>query len=455
MHLVTGYKGEEHIMSADQGSFNASFFGTGQYVMESGSQMEATIIDNNTVRVYDGDLLMYGRHARIEPNTYEDLTIKTGTAGVNRYDLICATYIKNANDGTEDAYFEVIRGTENERVPDLPEYTDGNILEGATFNQMPLYKVVIEGVVLKEVVPMFDTIPTFQALAERYAQEFQKSCESHLDSLNVYDTLEEVEANTQENQLAGALAVKELSQKVNDIDLSASKVNYDNTSSGLNATTAQGAIDELNSSLIADNGTNFKFGYNSNTEEYGYIVTDSEGADTFYPFSNAQKLYEALQYSGLVTEDMTFDEMCNALMNYFPMNINLLGNLTYTVSGGGRVSANTNNSLILTYSASSDHTTNIFLSDNFKIPPSAKYLNFTASVRRDGAGSTYGNKLLLNNLTKGTTTTLYSIEEGTFTINQKYNISAHAGCECSLRWEVNSWAQSFNCVNATVLSISG
>lgn len=245
MHLVTGYKGEEHIMSADQGSFNASFFGTGQYVMESGSQMEAVIIDNNTVRVYDGDLLMYGRHARIEPNTYEDLTIQTGTAGVNRYDLICATYIKNANDGTEDAYFEVIRGTENERVPDLPEYTDGNILEGATFNQMPLYKVVIEGVVLKEVVPVFSTIPTYQALAERYAAEFQKSCETHIGALNIYDTLEEVEANTQENQLAGALAVKELSQKVNDIDLPASKVNYDNTTSKLSSTTAQGAIDEL------------------------------------------------------------------------------------------------------------------------------------------------------------------------------------------------------------------
>jgi len=252
MHLVTGYKGEEHIMSADQGSFNASFFGTGQHVMEAGSKLEVAIIDNNTVRIYDGDLLMYGRHVRIEPNTYEDLTIQTGTAGANRYDIICATYSKNTNDGTEDSYLQVIRGTESERVPDLPAYTDGNILEGATFNQMPLYKVVIEGVVLKEVVPMFTTIPTYQALAERYAQEFQKSCETHLDSLNVYDTMEEIEANTQENQLAGALAVKELMQRVNDIDLSANRVTYDNTISKLKATTTQGAIDEINQSLTLD-----------------------------------------------------------------------------------------------------------------------------------------------------------------------------------------------------------
>ena len=80
-HLVTGYAGEEHITSADQGSFNASFFGTGQFVMEAGRQFEASIIDNNTVRVFDGDMLMQGRHIRIPPDTYEDMVITTGTAG--------------------------------------------------------------------------------------------------------------------------------------------------------------------------------------------------------------------------------------------------------------------------------------------------------------------------------------------------------------------------------------
>lgn len=217
-HLVTGYKGEEHIKSEDQGSFNASFFGTGQFVMEAGSQLEASITSNNNVRVFDGDILMKGRHIRINPNTYEDMTITTGTAGVNRNDLIVMTYQKNGTDGTEDAFLEVIKGTETASTASDPAYTDGDILGGATLNQMPLYRVKLEGVVLTAIEPLFDIIPTYATLAEQYKQEFIDSCESHLDSLNIYDTMEEVEANTQENQLAGALAVKELKTDIASVE---------------------------------------------------------------------------------------------------------------------------------------------------------------------------------------------------------------------------------------------
>lgn len=208
-HLITGYAGTEHIKSADDGSFNAAFFGNGQYVMESGSQFEGSIIDNNTVRIFDGDLLTYGRHIRIEPNAYEELTIETGTAGVNRNDLICMTYTKDNTSGIEDAYMEVIKGTEKSGTASDPKYTNGNILNGATLNQMPLYRVKIEGVVLVELVPLFKLIPTYKTLAEKYEQEFKDACNSHLESLNILDTMEEVTANTQANQLAGALAVKE------------------------------------------------------------------------------------------------------------------------------------------------------------------------------------------------------------------------------------------------------
>ena len=209
VHLITGYAGEEHIHSADQGSFNASFFGGGEYVMEAGNQLEASIMDNNTVRILDGDLLMQGRHIRIEPDTYEDITITTGTAGVNRNDLIVMQYSKDTSTDIETAGLVVINGTKTEGTASDPEYTSGDILAGATFNQMPLYRVKVEGVVLSAVEPLFTTIPTYKTLAEKYAEQFQQACESHLDSLNILDTKEEIEANTQANQLAGALALKE------------------------------------------------------------------------------------------------------------------------------------------------------------------------------------------------------------------------------------------------------
>ena len=228
-HLITGYAGYEHIQSEDDGAFNAAFFGNGQFVMEGGSQFEGSIIDNNTVRILDGDLLMYGRHARIKPNTYEDVTIITGTAGTNRIDLIVMAYEKNENDGTEKAYLKVIKGTESAGTPDIPEYTDGNILEGAILNHMPLYKVMIKGVVLSEIEPLFDVIPTYKTLAEQYKAEFIDACASHLDSLDILDTMEEVDANTQENQIAGALALKEMhTQHLEDYDELSSCVNPEN-----------------------------------------------------------------------------------------------------------------------------------------------------------------------------------------------------------------------------------
>lgn len=225
IHLITGYAGYEHIQSEDDGAFNAAFFGDGQYVMETGNQFSASIIDNNTVRIADGDGLMYGRHFRVAPNTYEDISIKTGTAGKNRIDIICATYRKNEDNGIETVSWELIEGAEASS-PVLPSYTSGNILEAATFNQMPFYKVTIEGVVLKNIQPMFTTIPTYKALAERYEQEFIRACETHLNSLNVLDTLEEVEANTQNNQLAGALAVKELAEDVGTLTTDIKAIKY-------------------------------------------------------------------------------------------------------------------------------------------------------------------------------------------------------------------------------------
>jgi len=87
-------------------------------------------------------------------------------------------------------------------------------------------------------------------------------------------------------------------------------------------------FEQVNNKLTASDGTAFRFGYNADTGEYGYIITGEDGADTVIPFSNAKKLYEALQYSGLVTEDMTFDEMCAVLLATYPQKIYYSKNLT-------------------------------------------------------------------------------------------------------------------------------
>ena len=212
-HLVTGYAGKEHIRSADQGSFNAAFFGDGEFVMSSGSRFAGAIINNNTVRISDGDMLMQGRHIRIEPNTYEDLTISTGTAGTNRIDLIVMTYEKNAASGIESAKLEVVQGTATAGTPSAPEIVSGNILNGDLKNQMPLYAVYVSGVALTKISTQFMVCPTYKDLAIYYAQQFQNACETHLNSLNILDSADEINANSAANQLAGALGVKKLASQ--------------------------------------------------------------------------------------------------------------------------------------------------------------------------------------------------------------------------------------------------
>lgn len=212
-HLVTGYAGKEHIRSADQGSFNAAFFGDGEFVMSSGSRFAGAIINNNTVRISDGDMLMQGRHIRIEPNTYEDLTISTGTAGTNRIDLIVMTYEKNAASGIESAKLEVVHGTATSGTPSAPELVSGDILNGDLKNQMPLYAVYVSGVALTKISTQFMVCPTYKDLAIYYAQQFQNACETHLNSLNIIDSADAIDANSVANQLAGALGVKELASQ--------------------------------------------------------------------------------------------------------------------------------------------------------------------------------------------------------------------------------------------------
>ena len=158
IHLVTGYGGKAHIKSEDEGALNAGCFGDGQCVIATGNKFSASIIDNNTVRVLDGDGVMYGRHFRLEPNSYEDVTISTGTQGKNRIDLIVMTYEKSTSGGTEQCYLQVIKGEESTGTPTTPDYTVGNILEGAETNQMPLYKVTIEGVVLSKLESQFEVL---------------------------------------------------------------------------------------------------------------------------------------------------------------------------------------------------------------------------------------------------------------------------------------------------------
>lgn len=167
LHLITGYAGKEHITSADQASFNAAIMGEGQFVMERGNQFTASIISNNKVRVLDGDLLMQGRHFRLNEDTYEELNFENGTQGYKRNDLIVGRYIRDATTGIESAELVVIKGAPNGTTASDPTYTSGDIIHGhALLNDMPLYRVPFDGLNMQTLVCLFTTVPTLETVVE-------------------------------------------------------------------------------------------------------------------------------------------------------------------------------------------------------------------------------------------------------------------------------------------------
>ncbi len=158
MHLVTGYGGKGHITAEDHGAFNAAIFGTGQYVLPMGSMFAATIITNNQIRVAGGELLIQGRHGRLNEGSYVDLTIENGNQDMMRNDLIVVRYTKDSDTGVEECNLVVIKGTAVASNPADPEYTTGDILyDHVLVADMPLYRVPLKGINVQELVPLFST----------------------------------------------------------------------------------------------------------------------------------------------------------------------------------------------------------------------------------------------------------------------------------------------------------
>lgn len=150
--LITGQGSTDHINSEDIGAYQARTFGTGCYVLHG---CECTIVDSNTVRVAEGELLIEGRHVRVKGS--EDLAIRSGAAGYKRNDLIVVSYTKD-QDNIEDAPLAVVPGTATEGTASDPSHVQGSILDGDVAAEHPLYRVPIDGLSVGEPVLLMERV---------------------------------------------------------------------------------------------------------------------------------------------------------------------------------------------------------------------------------------------------------------------------------------------------------
>lgn len=145
MDIVTGYRGEPHITSQAAQAYNQATVGTGNYVFNIGEKFSATLADVNTVTIADGEAIMQGCHFRIEPGESETANIANGTTGMNRKDLICARYTKDSVTGIENVELVVIQGEESSSTATAPTYNTGDIMDGDSPIDFPLYRVDLAG----------------------------------------------------------------------------------------------------------------------------------------------------------------------------------------------------------------------------------------------------------------------------------------------------------------------
>lgn len=156
LHLVTGYAGEPHVASADLGSLFEALIRNGQFVMEAGANFAASVVTNNQIRISDGELLMQGRHVKLTPGAYVDITIENGTQGQQRNDLIVARYTRNPDSGIEECSLVVVKGTPAASNPSDPSHTIGNLNTGnALQHDFPLYRVPLSGLNIGELEALF------------------------------------------------------------------------------------------------------------------------------------------------------------------------------------------------------------------------------------------------------------------------------------------------------------
>lgn len=172
MEIITGYVGKAHVKAEQDRDINQGIIGPGSYVLKTGMQLAAEVSSNNEIKIRDGVLMHQGCAASIKKNTYDSLTIINGSQGMKRIDLIIARYEKDQNNGTESLKLKVIQGTPAEANAEVPSYTEGDIQAGDYVADMPLYKVIIDGLNITEVKKVFEIVGSNKDLTDKLDKDY-------------------------------------------------------------------------------------------------------------------------------------------------------------------------------------------------------------------------------------------------------------------------------------------
>lgn len=171
MEIITGYAAQAHVTAAQDAAINRGLLNVETVVLDDPTleEFDAQIQTNNVVRIRSGIGVLQGRAFWTAPNTYDEVNFANGTQGESRIDLVTARYEKNAETAVETITWNVIQGTPTEGSPTVPAYTEGTIDNGDTVADMPMFQVLINGITLESVTPVFDVGPVSNETRQMFA----------------------------------------------------------------------------------------------------------------------------------------------------------------------------------------------------------------------------------------------------------------------------------------------
>lgn len=164
-YLVTGSRGGStpHVTSSQARNFNAGIVGGDRYVMEG---LGCVVTSANKVHVDPGVACFCGADVEVPPGGV-DLNISNGSQGMKRNDLVVLRYESGS---TEKVTLAVITGTPAASNPSDPSYNDGDIRNGDSPVDMPLYRVPLDGISVGDPEPVYETVPSIASLRDSVSQ---------------------------------------------------------------------------------------------------------------------------------------------------------------------------------------------------------------------------------------------------------------------------------------------
>ena len=182
MKIITGKTGKPHVTSADDRALHrAEWDGDGFLSV----YQPPVLVNSTTLRVYPCDIMFQGCHARVT-GTYEDLTFPSGETGKKRVDILVARYTLS-EEGLEDMSLLILTGqpVESSQEPQSPAYETGIIANNVSVADMPLYKIIHDGINASGPVAIASTFPP---LSNKYTKE-----ESDSTTKNIIQEISKVE----------------------------------------------------------------------------------------------------------------------------------------------------------------------------------------------------------------------------------------------------------------------